>query len=138
MNYAQEYARYMKDRQTGAWRPGMATVSPQKQVQYVEVQRPAPQVQYVEVPVSPPKQVQYVQVQRPRPAPQVQYVQQPVQQPVQQQVQYVVAPQPVRQRGRQQSERASGESVTRGKVSERASNRARRAIAGRTGKWFGR
>ena len=129
MNYAQEYARYMKDRQTGAWRPGMATASPQKQVQYVEVQRPAPQVQYVEVPVSPPKQVQYVQVQRPRPAPQVQYVQQPVQQPVQQQVQYVVAPQPVRQRG-MRAERAS----PRGKVSEMAREHERRATAEGTGR----
>jgi hypothetical protein len=89
-------------------------VQPQTQVQYV--QRPAPQVQIVEVPVSPPKQVQYVQVQRP--APQVQYVQQPVQQSVQ----YVVAPQPVRQRGRR-AERTS----PRGKVSEGASKHERRA-----------
>jgi hypothetical protein len=110
--------------------------------QYISTHQPvrqqqAPQPQYVQyvqqqAPVSPQRQVQYVQ----QPAPQPQYVQQLVPRPAPQ-PQYM-APQPVRQRGRQQSERASGESVTRGKVSERASNRARRAIAGRTGKWFGR
>ena len=86
IRYAEELQRYQRDRQTGAW---TAADAAQMRTQ-MRTQRPAPEVQYVQVPVSPPTQVQ---VQRPRPAPQVQYVQQPVQQ----QVQYVVAPQPVQQ-----------------------------------------
>ncbi len=79
-----------------------------------------------------------------RPAPRPQYVQQPVQY-VQQPVQYAQAPHPVRQRGRQQSERASGESFYEGE-SEREGEQARalracllglRATAEGTGTWFG-